>query len=235
MSFAYQRHDVPRVHLEEAAASSRALRVPHQLDADSLSAAGLRVLGNHDRSRVGTRLDQAHVATMLLPTLRGRSCMQEIIAPARSGPLGEVCARTGLTDALVGRFVWRIQHWHKPWLPVETEGTIDLPQQRDDTASTLSLYEALLLMKHCCDSAVPSPPGAVARSRGRHRWSLVPMTGSFATLRPESLAALGNRAKRNVLNRRFAEVRVENQRARSAVWPSSVAGYGMRRVPFGSI
>lgn len=102
--------------------------------------------------------------------------MQEIIAPARSGPLGEVCARTGLTDALVGRFVWRIQHWHEPWLPVETEGTIDLPQQRDDTA------RRCLFMKHCCDSAVPSPPGAVARSRGPATMELGPNDGFICEL-----------------------------------------------------
>ena len=177
MTFAYQRHDVPRVHLEEAAASGRALRVPHQLDADSLSAAGLRVLGNHDRSRVGTRLDQAHVATMLLPTLRGRSCMQEIIAPEHVQDPWEKCV-----PGLVSPTPWSGDSYGGYSIGTNRGCRWKRKEPSTFRSSGTTPPRRCLFMKHCCDSAVPSPPGAVARSRGPAPTELGPNDGFICDL-----------------------------------------------------
>jgi alpha-glucosidase len=123
------------------------------------------VLGNHDRSRVATRLgsEQARVAAMLLLTLRGtptiyqgeelgmrdvRLALQDIRDPwEKNVPglgLGRDPARTPIPWLSVthGGFSNAI-----PWLPVDVSGTADRGRQRDDAASMLSLYRALLHLR----------------------------------------------------------------------------------------
>jgi alpha-glucosidase len=123
------------------------------------------VLGNHDRSRVATRLggDQARVAAMLLLTLRGTPTiyqgeelgMQDAsLAPEdirdpweKNVPglgLGRDPVRTPIpwSSEVHGGF-----SAGKPWLPVDVTGTVDRAQQRVDAASMFSLYRALLRLR----------------------------------------------------------------------------------------
>jgi alpha-glucosidase len=123
------------------------------------------VLGNHDRSRVATRIgkDQARVAAMLLLTLRGTPTIyqgEELgMGDATLGPqeihdpweknvpglgFGRDPARTPLR--------WSRQPHGgfssgKPWLPVDLSGVDDRELQRKDAYSMFSLYRALLQLR----------------------------------------------------------------------------------------
>jgi alpha-glucosidase len=123
------------------------------------------VLGNHDRSRVATRLgrDQARVAAMLLLTLRGTPTiyqgeelgMQDVAVSATQvrDPWEKNVPGLGLgRDPVRSPMPWsRDRHGGfsaaEPWLPVEAEGTASCEQQRDDPASMLSLYQSLLRLR----------------------------------------------------------------------------------------
>jgi alpha-glucosidase len=123
------------------------------------------VLGNHDRSRVASRLgwDQARVAAMLLLTLRGTPTiyqgeelgMQDVsIAPEDvRDPWEKNVPGLGLgRDPVRTPMPWsRETHGGfstgKPWLPVDTRGTTDVARQRADPASMLFLYRALLRLR----------------------------------------------------------------------------------------
>jgi alpha-glucosidase len=123
------------------------------------------VLGNHDRSRVASRLgpEQARVAAMLLLTLRGTPTIyqgEELgmldvpIAPHRiQDPweknvpglgLGRDPVRTPMpwSSGLHGGFTSA-----DPWLPVDLGSTADVQQQSTDPTSCLSLYRALLRLR----------------------------------------------------------------------------------------
>jgi alpha-glucosidase len=123
------------------------------------------VVGNHDRSRVASRLglQQARVAAMLLLTLRGTPtiyqgeelAMQDVsIAPdqvrdpwEKNVPglgLGRDPVRTPIpwTSEVHGGFT----NGH-PWLPVDAVRTKDVAQQRADSASMLRLYQELLRLR----------------------------------------------------------------------------------------
>ena len=120
------------------------------------------VLGNHDRSRVATRLgrDQARVAAMLLLTLRGTPTiyqgeelgMQDApIAPEHiQDPWEKNVPGLGLgRDPVRTPMPWSGESQGgfstgTPWLPVDMHGTVDQARQRCDGASMLSLYRALL-------------------------------------------------------------------------------------------
>jgi alpha-glucosidase len=123
------------------------------------------VLGNHDRSRVTTRLgsDQARVAAMLLLTLRGTPTIYQgeelgmrdtVISPLQvQDPWEKNVPGLGLgRDPARSPMPWsRDRHGGfttaAPWLPVDTEGTACREQQRDDRASMLSLYQSLLRLR----------------------------------------------------------------------------------------
>jgi alpha-glucosidase len=123
------------------------------------------VLGNHDRSRVASRLgqDQARVAAMLLLSLRGTPTIYQgeelgmqdaAIDPAdvqdpweKNVPglgLGRDPVRTPMlwSGELHGGFTTG-----KPWLPVDLAETADISRQRGDRTSMLSLYRALLELR----------------------------------------------------------------------------------------
>jgi alpha-glucosidase len=123
------------------------------------------VLGNHDRSRVASRLGQgqARVAAMLLLTLRGTPKiyqgeelgMQDNVIPPeqvqdpweKNVPglgLGRDPARTPIpwSGDMHGGFTAG-----KPWLPIDVERTPDLLRQRTEPGSFLSLYRALLRLR----------------------------------------------------------------------------------------
>jgi alpha-glucosidase len=123
------------------------------------------VLGNHDRSRVASRLgqDQACVAAMLLLSLRGTPTIYQgeelgmqdaAIDPAdvqdpweKNVPglgLGRDPVRTPMlwSGELHGGFTTG-----KPWLPVDLAETADISRQRGDRTSMLSLYRALLELR----------------------------------------------------------------------------------------
>jgi alpha-glucosidase len=123
------------------------------------------VLGNHDRTRVASRLgpEQARVAAMLLLTLRGTPTiyqgeeigMQDVpIAPEqvqdpwdRNVPglgLGRDPVRTPIpwSADMHGGFTTG-----KPWLPVDMSATTPVCRQCTDLSSSLSLYRRLLRLR----------------------------------------------------------------------------------------
>ncbi|MDB5372918.1 MAG: alpha-amylase [Belnapia sp.] len=126
------------------------------------------VLGNHDRSRLASRLGprQARVAAMLLLTLRGTPTIyqgEEIgmtdvpIPPAqvqdpweRRVPglgLGRDPVRTPMQwDAGAGAGFTTAA---EPWLPLAADWrSVNVAAQVGDTSSMLSLYRALLALRH---------------------------------------------------------------------------------------
>jgi alpha-glucosidase len=123
------------------------------------------VLGNHDRSRVATRLGigQARVAAMLLLTLRGTPTiyqgeelgMQDApIAPDLvRDPWEKNVPGLGLgRDPVRTPMLWSCEPHGgfsaaRPWLPVATEGTASCERQRNDPASMLWLYRSLLWLR----------------------------------------------------------------------------------------
>ncbi len=123
------------------------------------------VLGNHDRSRVATRLgpDQARVAAMLLLTLRGTPTiyygdelgMQDVPIPPdrvrdpveRNLPglgLGRDPARTPIAwePGPGAGFTSGV-----PWLPIDDRAEVTVAHQRHDPASMLTLHRRLLALR----------------------------------------------------------------------------------------
>jgi alpha-glucosidase len=123
------------------------------------------VLGNHDRSRVATRLgrDQARVAAMLLLTLRGTPTiyqgeelgMRDIaVSPHQvQDPWEKNVPGLGFgRDSVRSPMLWSLDRHGgfssaEPSLPVDTEGLSCCERQRDDPASMLSLYQSLLRLR----------------------------------------------------------------------------------------
>ena len=126
------------------------------------------VLGNHDRSRLATRVGpaQTRAAAILLLTLRGTPTvyygdeigMQDVPVPAdrvqdpweRNVPgrgLGRDPARTPMQwDA--GPTAGFCPHDATPWLPLAADaGRVNVAAQRDDPGSLLSLYRHLLRLR----------------------------------------------------------------------------------------
>jgi len=120
------------------------------------------VLGNHDRRRLATRVGhaQARVAAMLLLTLRGTPTlyygdeigMVEVELPRevwrdpqglRGGQTRDGC-RTPMRwdDSALAGFTTGT-----PWLPLDQPAGTDVATRRDDPASMLSLYRALLRLR----------------------------------------------------------------------------------------
>ncbi len=129
------------------------------------------VLGNHDRSRLASRVGraQARAAALLLLTLRGTPTLyygDEIamvdvaVAPEqvqdpweRNVPgrgLGRDPARTPMQwDQSAGAGFTR--DGATPWLPLAPDaGSVNVAVQRDDPGSLLSLYRALLSLRRAC-------------------------------------------------------------------------------------
>jgi alpha-glucosidase len=123
------------------------------------------VLGNHDRSRVASRLgpEQARVAAMLLLTLRGTPTiyqgeelgMQDArIAPEHvQDPWERNVPGLGLgRDPVRTPMPWSADRHGgfttgKPWLPVDTTSIADVRRQSGDPTSSLSLYKRLLRLR----------------------------------------------------------------------------------------
>jgi alpha-glucosidase len=122
------------------------------------------VLGNHDRSRVASRLgaEQARVAAMLLLTLRGTPtiyqgeelAMRDVFIPPEGvqDPWEKNVPGLGLgRDPVRTPMPWSSEPQGgftsgDPWLPLN-EATSDVQQQRADPASCLCLYRALLRLR----------------------------------------------------------------------------------------
>lgn len=124
------------------------------------------VLGNHDRSRIATRVGpaQARVAALLLLSLRGTPTMyygdelgmQDVTIPVaevqdpweKNVPglgLGRDPVRTPMpwTAGAHGGFSSA-----RPWLPLGADvGTVNVERERADPASLLSFYRALLALR----------------------------------------------------------------------------------------
>ncbi|MEO8456178.1 MAG: alpha-amylase family glycosyl hydrolase [Chloroflexota bacterium] len=122
------------------------------------------VLGNHDRSRVATRIgrSQACVAAMLLLSLRGTPTMyqgDELGMEDVAIPAGKVQDPPGLTIG-EGRDPERTpMQWDtspnagftkaaEPWLPVDEDyAKVNVEVEREDPASVLNLYKALIELR----------------------------------------------------------------------------------------
>jgi alpha-glucosidase len=122
------------------------------------------VLGNHDRSRVATRLgpEQARVAAMLLLTLRGTPTLyqgDEIGMADVAIPLHLVRDPFGKNEPGFGRDPERTpMQWDasphagfssiEPWLPIAPDfRTRNVENQSSDAGSMLSLYRALIALR----------------------------------------------------------------------------------------
>ncbi|NYE70584.1 alpha-amylase family glycosyl hydrolase [Microlunatus parietis] len=126
------------------------------------------LLGNHDRSRVATRLghDQQRIAALLLLTLRGTPILyygEELGLPDVDVPEAQVrdpvALRTG--RAWLGRDPARMpMPWTRaaragfcaediePWLPLRPDAAeLSVESQQDDPASTLTLYRRILALR----------------------------------------------------------------------------------------
>jgi alpha-glucosidase len=126
------------------------------------------VLGNHDRSRIATRVGsaQARVAAMLLLTLRGTPTLyygdelgmtdvtiashrvQDPVALRVAGRgLGRDPERTPMQWNAAPHAGFCPPH-SEPWLPVaENHHTVNVAAQRGDPRSTLSLYRRLIELR----------------------------------------------------------------------------------------
>jgi len=121
------------------------------------------VLGNHDRSRVATRIgpEQARVAAMLLLTLRGTPTiyqgeeigMSDVPIPPSlvQDPFEKNVPGLGLgRDPERTPIPWSDERHAgftagRPWLPLgEDAGVLNVVAQADDPKSMLSLYRALI-------------------------------------------------------------------------------------------
>jgi alpha-glucosidase len=124
------------------------------------------VLGNHDRSRVATRIGaaQARVAAMLLLTLRGTPTIyqgEEIGMEDVPIPTQAVCDpwEKNVPGLGLGRDPERTpMQWDAgegagftngdPWLPLSGDhAVLNVKQQRSEARSMLSLYRALLALR----------------------------------------------------------------------------------------
>jgi alpha-glucosidase len=141
------------------------------------------VLGNHDQSRVATRVGQhqARVAAMLLLTLRGTPTIyygDELGLPDADVPAARVVDVAG-RDPERAPMPWTRGGPHagfstaEPWLPmVEDAGAWSVEAQGDDPSSMLSLHRALLALRRGTTAlhagaweAVAAPAGIVAFDR----------------------------------------------------------------------
>jgi len=124
------------------------------------------VLGNHDRSRVASRVgtEQARVAAMLLLTLRGTPTiyqgeeigMADVAIPTQA--VRDPCERN-VPGLGLGRDPERTpMQWDaspnagftrgEPWLPLSPDhATLNVATQRRATRSMLSLYRALIALR----------------------------------------------------------------------------------------
>ncbi len=124
------------------------------------------VLGNHDRSRIATRVgrDQARVAALLLLTLRGTPTMyygdelgmQDVLIPAEQvqDPWEKNVPGLGFgRDPVRTPMPWDASthggfSTGTPWLPLSPDyGQINADAQKRDPSSMLSLYKDLLALR----------------------------------------------------------------------------------------
>ncbi|MCH7758888.1 alpha-glucosidase C-terminal domain-containing protein [Patescibacteria group bacterium] len=119
------------------------------------------VLGNHDQSRVVTRIGnrQSRVAAMLILTLRGMPFIyygEELGMENTHIPKGKICDPCGEQDSIFGRDPERTpMHWNsnryagfstkQPWLPVNHNfSTYNVVDESKDSQSMLNLYRRLI-------------------------------------------------------------------------------------------
>jgi alpha-glucosidase len=168
------------------------------------------VLGNHDQSRVASRLGaaQARVAAMLLLTLRGTPTLyygDELGLPDVPVPAARIVDVDG-RDPERSPMPWTRDGAHAgfsvadPWLPmVGDAGSWSVEAQRDDPRSMLTLHRRLLALRRSEPAlhaggwtAVDAPDGVVAFERAssdrrflvalnlRSEPASVPVTGTWA-------------------------------------------------------
>jgi alpha-glucosidase len=177
------------------------------------------VLGNHDQSRVATRVGaaQARVAAMLLLTLRGTPTLyygDELGLPDAHVPADRVVDVDG-RDPERSPMPWERSGPHagfttaEPWLPlVDDAGTWSVEAQRDDPRSMLSLHRRLLALRRAepalhagAWAAAPGAPGVLAfdRAGGGTRFRiLLNLTGApiDVSVQPPAAVALSTHLDR---------------------------------------
>jgi alpha-glucosidase len=140
------------------------------------------VLGNHDQTRVASRLGaaQARVAAMLLLTLRGTPTIyqgDELGLPDADVAPGRVVDVAG-RDPQRSPMPWTVGPHagfsvEDPWLPMHADaGTRSVEAQRDEASSTLTLHRRLLALRRASAALhagrwepVGAPDGIVAYDR----------------------------------------------------------------------
>ena len=139
------------------------------------------VLGNHDQSRIASRVGaaQARVAAMLLLTLRGTPTLyygDELGLPDVTVPPGRLVDVDG-RDPERSPMPWDPGPWAgfstaEPWLPVVPDATITVAAQREAPRSILSLYRRLLALRRLEPALqvgtwrmIPAPDGVIGYER----------------------------------------------------------------------
>jgi alpha-glucosidase len=160
------------------------------------------VLGNHDQSRVATRLGaaQARVAAMLLLTLRGTPTLyyaDELGLPDVPVPPGRVVDVAG-RDPERSPMPWTTGHnagftRGDPWLPLTDEpGLFSVEAQERAPGSMLALHRRLLALRRAEPAlslgswtGLDAPAGVIAYERehsGTRLLILLNLTGAPATV-----------------------------------------------------
>ena len=156
------------------------------------------VLGNHDQSRIATRLGaaRARVAAMLLLTLRGTPTLyygDELGLPDAEVPPDRIVDVAG-RDPERSPMPWTRHDPNAgfsdgdPWLPlVAGAAALSVEAQRSDPASMLALHRRLLAVRRASPALhagslelVDAPPGVIAfdrRHAGEHVRVLLNLTG----------------------------------------------------------
>jgi alpha-glucosidase len=145
------------------------------------------VLGNHDRSRIATRIGraQARVAAMLLLTLRGTPTIyygdelgmsDAVIATERvRDPYEHLTPGLGVgRDRARTPMQWTAEPGAGfcppnvlPWLPTgEDSATINVASQRADASSMLALYRRLIELRRRSDALRTGPYRTVSSDQG---------------------------------------------------------------------
>jgi alpha-glucosidase len=200
------------------------------------------VLGNHDNPRIASRvgIDQARIAAMLLLTLRGTPTMYygdelgmlnvPIQADRVQDPFEKNVPGKGLgRDPSRTPMLWDATHYagfstHPPWLPVTPDhSSINVESESRDSDSFLSLYRALLAIRHSYLSLsiggyvnFPAPIGVLAYMRSDGEERLLIALNFRAELADLSLGSMGvGRVLLSTYMDRSDEMRTQVLRLRS--------------------
>ena len=211
------------------------------------------VLGNHDRSRVASRVGraQARVAAMLLLTLRGTPTIyqgEEIgmvdtpIPPHLvQDPLERNVPGFGLgRDPVRTPMPWSPEPHGgftegRPWLPLHADADVlNVSTQADDPRSMLSLYRALIRLRRDSDVLSIGDLRLSGRDRARARLRTSARRsargGRAQHDRASTVLAVRERALRKFCFRHISTIPVHRRTRRSTCAPTKVSSFVRRQM-----